>query len=445
MNRVFAILLCFFVVSCSSSESKISTSSEPVTASVENRYGIVEQNYKVVKGSVKRGDFFGEIMMNLGVDGNGVQEILNASKGIFDVRKFKIGDNYEVYYERLGASNGSSLDSSADSGDGSNVGSNNGSNGDSYSKNASYFIYELDKLNNIVFSLKDSIYAKVVEKEIELKRKFAEVTINNSLWVDVTNAGCSPVLALKLSDIYDCTIDFIGLQKGDSFKVIYDEQFYEGEFLGVNDVYYAEFTHDGTNYKAVRYEESKVGSKFWNEKGESLKKAFLKAPLNFTRISSRFTYARKHPVLKIVRPHTGVDYAAPSGTPVVTIGDGVVTFKGWTNGGGNTLKIRHNSTYTTSYMHLRGFAKGLAVGKRLKQGELIGYVGSTGLSTGPHLDFRVYKHGTPINPLTMESPSIEPLPKSSMPAFLNEMEGYVNEISRLEVGSHFNDMIWVLE
>ena len=314
-----------------------------------------------------------------------------------------------------------------------------------YSKKASYFIYELDKLNNIVFSLKDSIYAKVVAKEIELKRKIAEVTINTSLWNDVTNAGCSPVLALKLSDIYDCTIDFIGLQKGDSFKVIYDEQFFENEFLGINDVYYAEFTHDGINYKAIRYEEDKLGSKFWNEKGESLKKAFLKAPLNFTRISSHFTYARKHPVLKIVRPHTGVDYAAPSGTPIVTIGDGVVTFKGWTSGGGNTIKIRHNSTYTTSYMHLRGFAKGLAVGKRLKQGELIGYVGSTGLSTGPHLDFRVYKHGTPINPLTMESPSIEPLPKASMPAFLNEMEGYVNEISRLKVGSNFNDMIWVLE
>ncbi len=425
MSRFFAILLCFFLAACSGSDTKVANnraSEEPIEV---NRYGLNPKSYKIEKREVKRGDFFGEVMMNLGVDANGVEQLLSVSRDIFDVRKFKIGDSYEVYYKRLGDT---TLNEAS-----------------SYSSKASYFIYKLDNLNNILFSLQDSIYAKVVAKEIDLKRKFAEVTINSSLWVDVTNAGCSPVLALKLSDIYDCTIDFIGLQKGDSFKVIYDELTHKGEFLGVNDVYYAEFTHNGTVYKAVRYEEEKLGSKFWNEKGESLKKAFLKAPLNFTRISSRFTYARKHPVLKIVRPHTGVDYAAPSGTDVVTIGDGVVTFKGWTNGGGNTIKIRHNSTYTTSYMHLRGFAKGIVVGKRLKQGELIGYVGSTGLATGPHLDFRVYKHGTPINPLTMESPSIEPLPKSSMDEFHSVMNNYVSEIERLELGGYFNEMISILE
>ncbi len=439
MSRILALVLSFFIVACGSSESQITNNSALEVEIQTNRYGINEDNYLIEKKTVGKGDFFGGIMLKAGVDGNGVEALINASKDIFDVKKVKIGDTYELYYEKLDDSANSNAEEN------SNSNSNSNTEGNTYNQKASYFIYQLDKLNNIVFSLQDSIYAKVVAKEIELKRKSAEVTINTSLWVDVTNAGCSPVLALKLSDIYDCTIDFIGLQKGDSFKVIYDEQFYDGEFLGVNEVYYAEFTHVGTNYKAIRYEDSELGSKFWNEKGESLKKAFLKAPLNFTRISSHFTYARKHPVLKIVRPHTGVDYAAPSGTPVVTIGDGVVTFRGWTSGGGNTIKIKHNSTYTTSYMHLKGFAKGLVVGKRLKQGELIGYVGSTGLSTGPHLDFRVYKNGTPINPLTMESPSIEPLPKSSILAFESVMEGYISEISRLEIGTYFNDMISVLE
>ena len=141
-----------------------------------------------------------------------------------------------------------------------------------------------------------------------------------------------------------------------------------------------------------------------------MRKAFLKAPLNYKRISSHFTYARKHPIYKTVRPHTGVDYAAPMGTPVVAIGDGVVQFKAYKGGGGNTIKIKHNSTYTTAYLHLSGYAKGLAVGQRVKQGQVIGYVGSTGSSTGPHLDFRVWKNGAPVDPLKLESPPAIPIP-----------------------------------
>ncbi|MEF9931854.1 MAG: peptidoglycan DD-metalloendopeptidase family protein, partial [Bacteroidales bacterium] len=261
---------------------------------------------------------------------------------------------------------------------------------------------------------------------------------------DVQAVGAPVQLALNLSDIYDCTIDFFGLQKGDSFRVMYDELVHEGQVIGLSHIYYVEFIHQNKVFNAVRFQEEDKGSKYWNELGESLKKAFLKAPLNFTRISSGFTYARRHPVLKIVRPHTGVDYAAPSGTPVVTIGDGVVVSKGWTNGGGNTLKIKHNSVYTTVYMHLRGFAKGLRKGQRVKQGELIAYVGSTGMSTGPHLDFRVYKNGTPINPLTMESPSIEPVSKAKMQEFKETMAGYAHQMDSLDAQRHLESMLRVL-
>ena len=165
---------------------------------------------------------------------------------------------------------------------------------------------------------------------------------------------------------------------------------------------------------AIRYDQGDGSGIYWNAEGESMRKAFLKAPLRFSRISSGFSYRRKHPVSGKVRPHTGVDYAAPAGTPVMSIGDGVVISRCWAGGGGNTVKIRHNSVYTTAYLHLSRYASGLKTGDRVSQGQVIGYVGSTGVSTGPHLDFRVWKGGSPINPLTMESPSVEPLRKENL-------------------------------
>ena len=189
-------------------------------------------------------------------------------------------------------------------------------------------------------------------------------------------------------------------------------------------------------YYAVFYENDDV-SGYWDLEGNNVKKAFLKAPLSFSRISSKFTYARKHPIYKTVRPHTGVDYAAPMGTPVMAIGDGVVTFKGYKGGGGHTVKIKHNSTYTSAYLHLSKYGKGIAEGVRVTQGQVIGYVGSSGSSTGPHLDFRIWKNGTPIDPLKMESPPTEPIPanartefdsvKTVMVKILNEELGIRNE------------------
>jgi murein DD-endopeptidase MepM/ murein hydrolase activator NlpD len=185
----------------------------------------------------------------------------------------------------------------------------------------------------------------------------------------------------------------------------------------VDTIRYAVFSRGGNDLPAVMYDQKDGGNIYWNEKGESMRKAFLKAPLKFSRISSGFSYARKHPVTRKVRPHTGVDYAAPKGTPVMSIGDGVVTSRKYEGAGGHTVRIRHNSVYSTAYLHLSSYAKGLVVGKRVRQGEVIGYVGSTGRSTGPHLDFRVWKNGTPINPLKMESPPTEPLRKENMASF----------------------------
>jgi murein DD-endopeptidase MepM/ murein hydrolase activator NlpD len=223
-------------------------------------------------------------------------------------------------------------------------------------------------------------------------------------------------LALELSEIYAWTIDFFGLQKGDSIRVYYDEQYVDSTRVGIGRIYAADFYHGRKWLEAFYFEAGDVHSYFDGD-GKSLRKAFLKAPLNYKRISSHFTYARKHPIYKTVRPHTGVDYAAPAGTPVVSIGDGVVIEKGYKGGGGNTVKIKHNSTYTTAYLHLQKYGPGIAVGTRVSQGQVIGYVGSTGASTGPHLDFRVWKNGTPVDPLKMESPPVEPVPTKYRPEF----------------------------
>lgn len=273
-----------------------------------------------------------------------------------------------------------------------------------------YFVYHKNKKDfSIIEFAGDSIIASTYSKPTISKKKVSKAVITSSLWNSICDADLDINLALKLSDIYAWTIDFFGLQKMDSFVVYYNELYIDNESIGVDSIYSAIFHHADHAYYAVYYEKNDVKG-YWDLDGNSLKKAFLKAPLSFSRISSHFTYARKHPIYKTVRPHTGVDYAAPSGTPVMSIGDGVVISKGYKGGGGNTIKIRHNSVYTTAYLHLSKFAKNIKEGTHVSQGQIIGYVGSTGASTGPHLDFRVWKNGDPINPLKLDSPPVEPIP-----------------------------------
>ena len=415
MRFLLVLLMAVCFASCSGSKNNEVAGDAADHPAKPLKYGLEIENYDVEPGMVKKGDYFGTIMEDCGVGANQVQQIIKASKNIFDLTKIKLGNRYEILREK---------DSVA---------------------TAAFFVYELDNLSTVVVALKDPLYAKVWKKEVVPVLKKGEVTISTSLWNDVQKAGIPAMMALKLSDVYDCTIDFFGLQKGDSFEVMYEELQHNGEYMGMGNIYYAEFIHAGKQYNAVRFKAGENSSLYWNEKGESMKKAFLKAPLNFTRISSRFTYARKHPVLKIVRPHTGVDYAAPSGTPVVALGDGVVTHKGWAGGGGNTIKIKHPGNYVTSYMHLKGYAKGISKGSRVSRGQLIGYVGSTGVSTGPHLDFRVYKNGKAIDPLKMESPSVEPVSKEKMPEFRAQMERYIFQMDSLGTMGHFYRYLDILK
>ena len=402
-NILLLVLVSSVLIACGQRPENVETGASE--AEIPAKYGVVKGDYIVEEGVVRSGDVFGHLMDAAGVGNSTVRELMKACGDEFDIRKIKVGNGYEFFYEK---------DTLSGKGD------------------AAYFVYERDALSHVVFGLKDSIFVKVVRKEVVAEKKYAEVTVNTSLWNDVIQAGASPVLALKLSDIFAWTIDFFGLQKGDSFKVVYDELSHNGEFIDINEIYYCEFTHSGKTYVSVMFQDGEKGNVYWNEKGESLRKAFLKAPLQFKRISSRFTYKRKHPVYKVYRAHTGVDYAAPTGTPVMSVGDGVVISKGYAGGGGHTVKIRHNSVYTTAYLHLSRYAKGLKKGDRVRQGQVIGYVGSTGASTGPHLDYRVWKNGTPIDPLKMESPSVEPVRSENMEAFKARCASAKGELDSLK-------------
>ena len=348
--------------------------------------GIIVDDYNAIDKKITSGTAVSNLFISAGVDPRTAYQLNFTPDSIFSAKRVKAGKSYTIYQTK-----------------------------DSVAK-TDYIVYHRSLVEHVVFDFKDSLNVSLYKKPVTTVSKVDSVQIESSMWNAIVDNNLNLGLAGELSEIFAWVIDFFGIQAGDGFKVYYDENYVDSTSVGISKIHAAVFTHNKQLYYAYNYEKGET-SGFWDEKGNSLKKAFLKAPLKFTRISSGFTYARKHPVYKVVRPHTGIDYAAPKGTPVMSIGDGKVTLRAWKGGGGNTVYIKHNSVYSSGYLHLSAYAKGLKVGDRVKQGQVIGYVGSTGASTGPHLDFRVWKNGTPINPLKMESPSVAPIPAALMEDF----------------------------
>ena len=363
---------------------------------VRYEYGLAIDSFRVDTGYVREGETLGGILRKCGATREQLTHILSLDREQFDVRTIRAGKRYLACYQP-----------------------------DSV---LLYWIYQPDIKTAKVLHLTDSLHVEHHEKPVEIRARYAEATIESSLWNAMITNGLPADLALELSEIYAWTIDFFGLQKDDSIRVYYEEQYVDSTRIGIGHIYAAHFYH-GRRWQDAYWFENEDIRGYFDGDGNSLRKAFLKAPLNYKRISSHFSYARKHPVLKIVRPHTGVDYAAPTGTPVVSIGDGVVIEKGYKGGGGHTVKIRHNSTYTSAYLHLSKYGKDLRVGAHVSQGQVIGYVGSSGTATGPHLDFRIWKNGCPIDPLKMESPPVEPVPAAYRTAFDSVVETY-NQVFR---------------
>jgi murein DD-endopeptidase MepM/ murein hydrolase activator NlpD len=286
------------------------------------------------------------------------------------------------------------------------------------------FEYEIDAESRLVVQPEGDGYAASREAiAYERETKVVVGKITSSLFGAVAEAGETPALAIRLADIFAWDIDFIrDIRVGDTFVAVVEKRSRDGQFVGYGRIEAAQFVNQGEAYHGFLFADAQGNEQYFDEQGRSLRKAFLKAPLNFTRISSGFNLNRLHPVLGYRRPHPAIDYAAPMGTPVKTVGDGVVLQRGWDKGGGNYIKIRHNGVYETVYMHLKGFAKGIANGARVRQGQVIGYVGSTGMSTGPHLDFRMKKNGTYINPRTIKSPPADPVARERMAEFMSHIQ-----------------------
>jgi murein DD-endopeptidase MepM/ murein hydrolase activator NlpD len=349
------------------------TASKPILI-----FGIPSDSFGVIKGHIRPNRFLSEILEDYGVTATEIDQVVRNSKAVFDVRDLRAGSDYIVLTDR-----------------------------DSAAK-LRYFIYSHDPAISYIFSFNDSLNITPFRYEARSVIKFSSGTIETSMWDAMIAKGMNPELAVELSDIYAWTIDFFGLQKGDTFKVIYEEKYIGEKTIGIGKIIGALFINSGRPVYAIPMIQGGTES-YYDIDGNSLRKAFLKAPLHFSRIGSRYSSARMHPILRIVRPHFGVDYSAPAGTPVYSIGDGKVISASFEGESGRIVRIRHNSVYTTAYLHLSGFANGISAGVTVRQGDVIGYVGSTGLSTGPHLDFRFFKNGYAVDPLKVDAPSVEPV------------------------------------
>jgi len=347
---------------------------------VRYEWGLPIDSFRVDTGVVKNGETLGGILGRMGATRQQLAAVGQMPRSEFDVRSIRPDKTYYGLYQTdtLGV------------------------------EHLCYWVYIASVRDTKVLHLTDSVHVEHQQKPIRYESRSAVVGIESSLWNDMKRNDLPTDLALELSEIYAWTIDFFGLQKGDSVRVYFDEMYIDDNSIGIGQIYAANFYHARKWQEAFYFEAGPLHTYFDGD-GKSLRKSFLKAPLNYKRISSHFSYARKHPVYKIVRPHTGVDYAAPTGTPVVSIGDGVVIEKAYKGQAGNMVKIKHNATYTTAYLHLSKYGN-IYVGSHVNQGQVIGYVGATGAATGPHLDFRVWKNGTPVDPLKLESPPADPVP-----------------------------------
>ncbi|MBT4881473.1 MAG: peptidoglycan DD-metalloendopeptidase family protein [Flavobacteriales bacterium] len=393
MKKWFGILVMgtalLFMLSNINTEKKevvVEQVEEIVEPSYE--YDILVDSFQVTKGVVKSGQTMGEILYLNHIDHPELNKIVQKSKGIFDVRRVNAGKNYTVICAT-----------------------------DSTEK-AQYFIYEIDATNYVVFDLRSEIDVYKGKKPVTVKLKTASGTIKSSLWMTMEEQKLSPKLTAELSTIYAWTIDFFKIQKGDGFRVYYEDKYIDGNYIGIGRILAAEFTHKGQDFYSFYYKENENFGDYYDEEGKTLRKAFLMAPVDYKRISSRYSKRRKHPVTGRWKGHFGTDYAAERGTPIWSTANGTIIAATYTKNNGNYVKVRHNGTYTTQYLHMSKIKPGIRKGVYVKQGDIIGYVGSTGLATGPHVCYRFWKDGKQVDPFKQKLPPGDPIKKENRDTYM---------------------------
>lgn len=348
------------------------------------KYNIDFEGYLVVEEQMKNGENLSEILYPRGIDYPDIQKVVDLSQDVFSVRKLQANKPYTLLIA------------------------------DDSTQALHYMIYEIDPIQYVVYDFRDSIKVYLEKKPVTIVEKTASGIIETSLWNTMMDNDLDQELIMALSDVYAWTIDFYHLQKGDSFKVIYTQRQVEGENVGVETILAAEFTHHESPISAYLFEVNEIPD-YFDEEGKSLRKAFLRAPVKFSRISSRYSGKRFHPVQKRYKAHLGTDYAAATGTPIMATGDGIVVASQYKKFNGNYVKIKHNATYTTQYLHMS--KRAVKVGERVLQGQTIGYVGSTGLASGPHVCYRFWKNGKQVDPYRQKLPESVPIQPEDQEAF----------------------------
>ncbi|GJM32281.1 MAG: peptidase M23 [Saprospiraceae bacterium] len=380
-------------------EENIELSSFPVTIPTI-KYGFAIDTFLLQHGEIQNGQVLGDLLMSYNLDYPSIDQVVQNAKKVFDVRHIRVGKPFTIL----------TRDST---------------------QTADYFIYEPSVYEYIVFHLKDDFKVERIERPVTSELSTAAGVVESSLWKAMTSNGLSYELTDKMEDALQWSVDFHHLQKGDEFKLVYNQKLIDDEVVGVGMVEAAYYKTDETEFYAIFFNNGKE-SGYYDLKGRPMNSGFLKAPVKYSRISSYYNLNRLHPVLKYRRPHYGTDYAAPYGTPIMAVGNGVVSKASYTGGNGNFVKIKHDDAFETQYLHMQKFAAGIRPGVHVKQGQVIGYVGSTGLATGPHVCFRFWKNGKQVNHLALKFPPAKPLNAEDMPAFEKMRDHYLAQLNSLD-------------
>jgi murein DD-endopeptidase MepM/ murein hydrolase activator NlpD len=374
---------------------------EPIDYKIPTiKYGFVVDDYQVTEDIFKKNEFLSDVLMRHHVPYLTIDKLVKKAKDVFDVRKMRVGKDYMVL---------SPLEEG---------------------KAAQYFVYEPSPFRYIIYDLQGETNVTIVERPVDTLARESSGIIYANLWKAMMDNDLDYELAVKMEDALGYSVDFHHIATEDKFKVLYNELYIEGEPVGTGDLKAAFFEHNKKPYYAFYYKDDTYEG-YFNEEGRPMKKAFLKAPVKYTRISSPYNLRRFHPVLRRVKAHLGTDYAAPRGTPIYAVANGVVSRSGYTRGNGNFVKIKHDETYSTQYLHMSKIAKTARKGMQVKQGDVIGYVGSTGLATGPHVCFRFWKNGKQVDHRKLNLPQPKPMDEASLAQFKNYIQPLKKELDAI--------------
>tara|TARA_A100000164_G_C21936197_1_gene788176 strand:- start:220 stop:1428 length:1209 start_codon:yes stop_codon:yes gene_type:complete len=393
------IFFFFFLISISCSQKNSTTPlfENPQEIKVhisELKFGINLDSFRYETHKIKWGQNFSDILSRRGLSNKKIYDASLAIKPFFNLKKLKNGNFFTLFYKH-----------------------NN--------PKPSFFVYETSVYDYLICSLDESVEASIIKRKITYSEKKIQGKINSSLYLSFDDLNYPIELVNKMVDIFAWQIDFFRINPGDNYEILYTEELIDSVVVGISNVKAARFTHNDKDFYAFSYNQG-LGNDYFDENGKSLRKTFLRSPLNFYRISSRYRKKRFHPVLKRYRDHLGTDYAAPRGTPIMTVADGKVSEARYGRNNGYFVKIKHNNIYSTQYLHMSKFAKGIQPGKNVRQGDIIGYVGSTGLATGPHVCYRFWRNGRQVNPYKQNDlPDGEPILAQHLTAYNYVKEKYL--------------------